>query len=60
MSISQAESGLVWLNAPIFEKYGQTDTSLGLWSECDTVNDHVTIYDGPGVPGNNIQYLLIL
>lgn len=25
--------------------------SLGLWSECENVNDHVTAYDGPGLPG---------
>ena len=33
------------------EKYGQVDTSLGIWNECDNVNDHVTAYDGPGLPG---------
>jgi hypothetical protein len=23
---------------------------LGLWSECENVSDHVTAYDGPGLP----------
>ena len=50
VSVSQPESGRVWLDGPRTEKYGQTDTSLGLWAECDTLGDHVTVYDGPGGP----------
>ena len=52
VSVSQTKSGRVWLEGSRVEKYGQTDTSLGLWSEeCDAVGDHLTAYDGPGVPG---------
>ena len=51
MSVSQPRSGRVWLEADLVEKYGQVDMSLGLWSECENVNDHVTAYDGPGLPG---------
>ena len=47
MSVSQPRSGRVWLEADQVEKYGQVDMSLGLWSECENVNDHVTAYDGP-------------
>ena len=51
VSVSQPEGGRVWLAGPRIEKYGQTDTSLGLWAECDTLGDHVTVYDGPGGGG---------
>ena len=51
VSVSQPEGGRVWLAGPRTEKYGQTDTSLGLWAECDTLGDHVTVYDGPGGGG---------
>jgi len=51
VSVSQPQSGRVWLEADEVEKYGQVDMSLGLWSECENVNDHVTAYDGPGLPG---------
>ena len=40
----------MWLDGPRTEKYGQTDTSLGLGAECDTLGDHLTVYDGPGGP----------
>ena len=59
VSISQPDHGKVWLEGPKLEKYGQTDTSLGLWSECDSVGDHVTVYDGPGVPGTDLPPPLI-
>ena len=42
----------MWVAGPRTEKYGQTDTSLGLGEECDTLDDHVTVYDGPGGPGD--------
>ena len=51
VSVSQVEEGRMWVAGPRTEKYGQTDTSLGLWSECEAVGDHLTAYDGPGVPG---------
>ena len=49
--MSQRKAGRVWLEGARVEKYGQTDTSLGLWGECEGVGDHLTAYDGPGVPG---------
>ena len=60
MSVSQPHVGRVWLEADEVEKYGQLDTSLGLWSECDNVNDHVTAYDGPGLPGTVLPSPLIV
>ena len=52
VSVSQVEEGRMWVAGPRTEKYGQTDTSLGLGEECDTLDDHVTVYDGPGGPGD--------
>ena len=53
VSLSQRRAGRVWLEGSRVEKYGQTDTSLGLWGECEEVGDHLTAYDGPGVPSGS-------
>ena len=33
------------------EKYGRIDQSLGLGQECSVLGDHLTVYDGPSLPG---------
>ena len=45
-----APAGRVWILADQVSKYGMVDDSIRLWSECDAVGDHVTVYDGLAPP----------
>ena len=44
--IRQPDSSKVSVRAERVEKYGLQDTSLGLFSDCDSVGDRVNVYDG--------------
>ena len=47
VSLSQPWSARLAVLAQRVSKYGSEDVSLGLWSDCDSVGDSVTVHDGP-------------
>ena len=46
VSVSQPWSARLAVLAQRVRKFGSEDVSLGLWSDCDSVGDTVTVYDG--------------
>ena len=46
IELSQPSSQRVSVMAAKVTKYGREDKSLGLWSDCESVGDQVTVYDG--------------